>query len=203
MDGRPIANKYREGKMKRTLKRELKSAWNCWEGSFWLGFCGWCVEGVGGSHLLFFPPALSAPVWDVGEKLSRFCWIIVFSNLAMQYYVLDRVFVLLVGARRCVYLFAIIIAAPPEMCWRWPSQQARLETRTKESSRHASIWDMWCPKNAQWKQQIGQGLFVQHQHQMFLFFLKKKKTKVCLLGPERWWTMPEQGEARGNSGGGS
>ena len=23
-DGRPIANKYREGKMKRTLKRELK-----------------------------------------------------------------------------------------------------------------------------------------------------------------------------------
>ena len=26
IDGRPIANKYREGKMKRTLKRELKSA---------------------------------------------------------------------------------------------------------------------------------------------------------------------------------
>ena len=26
MGGRPIANKYREGKMKRTLKRELKSA---------------------------------------------------------------------------------------------------------------------------------------------------------------------------------
>lgn len=24
IDGRPIANKYREGKMKRTLKRELK-----------------------------------------------------------------------------------------------------------------------------------------------------------------------------------
>lgn len=24
MDGRPIANKYREGKMKRTLERELK-----------------------------------------------------------------------------------------------------------------------------------------------------------------------------------
>ena len=26
---RPIANKYREGKMKRTLKRELNSTWNC------------------------------------------------------------------------------------------------------------------------------------------------------------------------------
>ena len=32
---RPIANKYREGKMKRTLKRESKSAWNCREGSGW------------------------------------------------------------------------------------------------------------------------------------------------------------------------
>jgi hypothetical protein len=30
---RPIANKYREGKMKRTLKRELKSTWNCWKGT--------------------------------------------------------------------------------------------------------------------------------------------------------------------------
>ena len=32
MGARPIANKYREGKMKRTLKRELKSTWNCWKG---------------------------------------------------------------------------------------------------------------------------------------------------------------------------
>jgi hypothetical protein len=31
--GRPIAHKYREGKMQRTLKRELKSTWNCWKGS--------------------------------------------------------------------------------------------------------------------------------------------------------------------------
>jgi len=26
--------------------------------------------------------------------------------------------------------------------------------------------------------------------------------RVCLFGPERWWTMPEQGEAGGNPGGG-
>jgi len=32
---RPMANKYREGKMKRTLKKELKGALNCWEGSGW------------------------------------------------------------------------------------------------------------------------------------------------------------------------
>ena len=32
---RPIANKYREGKMKRTLERELKSTWNRWKGNEW------------------------------------------------------------------------------------------------------------------------------------------------------------------------
>ena len=31
--GSPIEHKYREGKMQRTLKRELKSTWNCWKGS--------------------------------------------------------------------------------------------------------------------------------------------------------------------------
>jgi len=39
MHARPIANKYREGKLKRTLKREFKrefnSAWNCSEVNEW------------------------------------------------------------------------------------------------------------------------------------------------------------------------
>ncbi|CAN7093073.1 unnamed protein product [Brassica rapa subsp. narinosa] len=35
MGERPIANMYHEVKMKRTLKRESKSAWNCQEGSGW------------------------------------------------------------------------------------------------------------------------------------------------------------------------
>ena len=41
---RPIANKYREGKMKRTLKRELNSAWNCWKGNAWNQSCGWEIS---------------------------------------------------------------------------------------------------------------------------------------------------------------
>ena len=41
---RPIANKYREGKMKRTLKRELNSAWNCWKGNVWNQSCGWEIS---------------------------------------------------------------------------------------------------------------------------------------------------------------
>ena len=36
---RPIANKYREGKMKRTLKRELNSTWNCQKGNAWNQYC--------------------------------------------------------------------------------------------------------------------------------------------------------------------
>jgi len=32
---RPIANKYREGKMKSTLKRESNSTWNRWKESWW------------------------------------------------------------------------------------------------------------------------------------------------------------------------
>ena len=36
---RPIANKYREGKMKRTLKRELNSTWNCQKGNVWNQYC--------------------------------------------------------------------------------------------------------------------------------------------------------------------
>ena len=48
MGERLIANKYREVKMKRILKRELKSVWNCWEGSGWgLVMCfGWMWNGV-------------------------------------------------------------------------------------------------------------------------------------------------------------
>ena len=36
---RPIANKYREGKMKSTLERELNSTWNCWKGNDWSQSC--------------------------------------------------------------------------------------------------------------------------------------------------------------------
>ncbi len=34
-DTRPIADKYREGKLKRTLKREFKSTWNRSEANWW------------------------------------------------------------------------------------------------------------------------------------------------------------------------
>jgi len=55
---RPIANKYREGKMKSTLKRELNSTWNCLKGNAWNQCCfilisrpfGWCTHFEAGQH---------------------------------------------------------------------------------------------------------------------------------------------------------
>jgi hypothetical protein len=41
------------------------------------------------------------------------------------------------------------------------------------------------------------------RHHRPIVCLQKIWVRAYPLGPERWWTMPEQGEARGNSGGGS
>ena len=46
---RPIANKYREGKMKRTLKRELNSTWNCQKGNAWNQYC-WQIISLAFLH---------------------------------------------------------------------------------------------------------------------------------------------------------
>ena len=64
---RPIANKYREGKMKRTLKRELNSTWNCQKGSVWHQCCflenqlkmvGFCIVKTLSAYCTFFLPFL-------------------------------------------------------------------------------------------------------------------------------------------------
>ena len=84
--GRPIANKYREGKMKRTLKRELKvleivkrEGMETSVGLCYVTFgCLFCLRrrfnlvGVGFGLQLGGPVvrAVSASVWSVGESLS-------------------------------------------------------------------------------------------------------------------------------------
>ena len=68
----------------------------------------------------------------------------------------------------------------------------RLETRTKESNIYASIR-------------------VENSNCVMKVIAEtarasaggSKRPWAYLLGPERWWTMPEQSEARGNSGGSS
>jgi len=92
---RPIANKYREGKMKRTLKRELKSTWNCWKGNIWnqslqagnqLGFCRvhfpvgkvsvsfWLPEKIQGNVApIFFGSVIALEYTVAGTEERRAC----------------------------------------------------------------------------------------------------------------------------------
>ena len=75
-DERPIANKYREGKMKRTLKRELNSTWNCQKGNAWNQYC-WqeisrCLWGA-----VHFSVCKSTSVWlwvKILKKVAFGCY---------------------------------------------------------------------------------------------------------------------------------
>jgi hypothetical protein len=86
---RPIANKYREGKMKRTLKRELNSTWNCQKGNAWnqcslvgTQLLGCCLHGVvrpdirlrvvySGNQKVHFLTSGSTSVLDAVQRLRE------------------------------------------------------------------------------------------------------------------------------------
>ena len=87
---RPIANKYREGKMKRTLKRELKSTWNCWKGTVWSQSCFFCGIRISCFGLVMHSQLLcrSTSVWDVGKKFEEW-WSFGCYSLLCKYHFLD------------------------------------------------------------------------------------------------------------------
>ena len=72
----------------------------------------------------------------------------------------------------------------------------RLETRTKESNKYASIWVIKTHMRKEIKKKENQILIA------LLTGSFRGRVGAYLLGPERWWTMGEQVEARGNAGGG-
>jgi len=61
---RPIANKYREGKLQRTLKREFKRAWNRLEAN------GWTWQWIP-SIQLFVPSSPASRLQDLGVTCVR------------------------------------------------------------------------------------------------------------------------------------
>ena len=84
-------------------------------------------------------------------------------------------------------------------------EPTRLETRTKESKKCASI--RVANPNAQWKWFLS---WTRLRSDPFTgcmiglwFLLWTMRVVACFFGPERWWTMPEQSEVRGNSDGSS
>ena len=77
---RPIANKYREGKMKRTLKRELKVLEIV--GREALGGCG-CAPVSGGAPALSTNAAHWSPtVWARADPLAPSPWVAQVSQAA-------------------------------------------------------------------------------------------------------------------------
>ena len=251
----PIANKYREGKLKSTLKRERNSAWNRSEASRW-GLEGKAANSAGGpcggrggrlqnsalsvvccgcwcTFAVCTPPPLGsirrAGMWSLTALTGSWC---------------SRP-----GVRTCL--------RPNRSCQRVPAfalGSGAPVGRVGMTSLLGSLtarWNRWgywrgtlrirwrvdgCPSNPSWNTDQG----VQHARQSLGWFKPAGKVKAshsvtlcigeisspgaqaagrahrrpiissrgcggawaCTLRPERWWTMPGQDEARGNSGGG-
>ena len=117
-DGRPIANKYREGKMKRTLKRELKVL-EIVEGEG-IGGCG-CSRAYGARQRLCMH-RVPVSIGCSGGIKAAFCRPPMPPGRSRSK-----------GTPVCLQISALTMLAEG-------LQSARLETRTKESNMYASGW---------------------------------------------------------------
>ena len=199
---RLIANKYHEGNMKRTLKRELKESAFAEQkanrmNSAWLDYCAVCFVYLCCIRVQwFFPwmPALFLQIVIFVHEWKYVCgyWIAcVCGDLWFTYMCV-----------LCWWLVSLRVVFILEhgkpwlhICWQ-----------------HVSAWPVLKhgPRSLTDVQICGcANLFVKWKY--WLGYLHQQPTNwqtevwawAYLLGPERWWTMPEQNEFRGNSDGGS
>ena len=190
--GKPIANKYCEGKMKRTLKRgskdlkplrrkQLKSNYLV---TWMLCKCRSVASGV-----------LNRACWWSDNGSLRLCrsqkakWGL---NVGIIFW--DAPVYWRPGEKLHSGLRVLREILP-----KW-LQLARLETRTKESIQYASV-------RVEKPERIPKGSIRCNlaivQHRPTLILRRRVRVRAYLIGPERWWTTLEWGEARGNSGGSS
>jgi len=168
--------------MKRTLKRESKSAWNCREGSGWgpamrpgrtrNGF-GWSADRLGARTVVGCAGGLSPGASGASGRRRRRGRLPRAARRAPRGTAPQRP-----------------VGSPSDPSWNtdqgvwhacestgsetWDAQGNWLDGRPSRAAPPAD-------PDLLWRVRVG----------------------ARLSGPERWWTMPERGEARGNSGGGS
>jgi hypothetical protein len=165
---RPIANKYREGKMKRTLERELNSTWNCWKGNAWsqsrrpginLAFA-WCTFWFDGS----------ASILTIGKR-SRECGIFgcVYSPWPHTMVGIEELSTPCLGCWQNGFNRPVLKHGPRSLtCLRVFGWKTR--ARNESEKLRSLSWGASTP---------GPDL------------LWRFRGRACMLGPERWWTMPE------------
>ena len=136
---RPIANKYSDGKLKRTLKREFKSTWNC------------IVVNGGVIEVWIKDSSQKSKIWlhffnlehnvpfrldvDCGWSLFDIC--IYPSKLRMFHFQTLRLEEWWARVERECHLWH---CSPNSVVSRSSASLTRLETRTKESNMCASRW---------------------------------------------------------------
>ena len=147
-------------------------------------------------HSVFFR---SASVWLARESLRECSWSFGVSVIALLFYCELDCGLQGSMAFSCWCLFHVWTACSSDvdkvllfwlpslhtMLTKW-SSTTRLETRTKESTKYASIWVS--NPSAKWKYKMGRRTAAPSAG---LWILLKVWVGAYLLGPERWWTMPE------------
>ena len=174
------------------FEKRVKSAWNCWKGSELDQFCLVRLAHGAGIHVSVCVVACLVCQNQFTCELnflrrSHSLSVCVHASGDLQ---MDCVQTPSYWSDSSLLLFD---------SWRsflttW-SRSTRLETRTKESNMCASFRVL--NLQAQWKWMLG------YVHLQPTVILRVVWVRAQMLGPERWWTMPEKGKVRGNSGGGS
>ena len=182
MYGKPIANKYYEGKMKRTLKRGLKDLKSLRRKAVGEKWFPWEVCGVSITFLEFW--------YLIGPSLELECAWLLFLRWSARWgqdsgKVRETTEALMLWAHVTHWMLA------------WGIQMeivqkrlllTRLETRTKESTPYASL-RVWKPEGVA-KASI-RCEPARAQHRPTLIFEWKDWARAYLVGPERWWTTLE------------
>ena len=174
---RPIANKYREGKMKRTLERELNSTWNCWKGNAWsqsrhpginLAFA-WCTFWFDGS----------ASILTIGKR-SRECGIFgcVIALGHIQW----------LGLRNSACRKAGFFKPRSCLgCWQYGFNRPVLKHGPRSlTCLRVFGWKTRARNESERLRSLSWGASTPGPDLLWRF-----RGRACMLGPERWWTMPE------------